>query len=266
MTYTCACYPTDGLDAGAGAGAQVRPGRAQARAAPRGCGCWTSAAAGAAWSGTRCATTACPRSASRSRASRPPGPAGGSRPRGWPARPRCGTWTTATVTETGFDAVSSIGLIEHIGVKNYDAYFRFLRAKLRAGRPAAQPRHHPRGQPAPGLHRRGFIGRYVFPDGELTGSGDIVRAMRTPASRCSTRRTCACTTRRRSPRGAPTSSSTGTRRSPRPGCRSRRCGVSTWPAPGWGSSATRSSCTRSWPPRPRRTASRDYPLRHDFGV
>src|SRR5674476_366648 len=29
----------------------------------------------------------------------------------------------------------------------------------------------------PGLRRRGFIGRYVFPDGELTGSGDIVCAM-----------------------------------------------------------------------------------------
>ncbi|HVN12170.1 MAG TPA: cyclopropane-fatty-acyl-phospholipid synthase family protein, partial [Kineosporiaceae bacterium] len=30
------------------------------------------------------------------------------------------------VTETGFDAVSSIGLTEHIGVRNYPAYFRFL--------------------------------------------------------------------------------------------------------------------------------------------
>jgi cyclopropane-fatty-acyl-phospholipid synthase len=27
------------------------------------------------------------------------------------------------------------------------------------------------------MTRRGFIGRYVFPDGELTGSGDIVRAV-----------------------------------------------------------------------------------------
>ena len=37
------------------------------------------------------------------------------------------------VTETGFDAVSSIGLTEHIGVRNYPAYFRFLRDRLRAG-------------------------------------------------------------------------------------------------------------------------------------
>jgi len=35
------------------------------------------------------------------------------------------------VREREFDAVSSIGLIEHIGVKNYPAYFHFLRARLR---------------------------------------------------------------------------------------------------------------------------------------
>ena len=35
------------------------------------------------------------------------------------------------VTETGFDAVSSIGLTEHIGVDQYAAYFAFLRDKLR---------------------------------------------------------------------------------------------------------------------------------------
>ena len=37
------------------------------------------------------------------------------------------------VMETGFDAVSSIGLTEHIGVANYPAYFRFLQSKLRTG-------------------------------------------------------------------------------------------------------------------------------------
>ena len=41
------------------------------------------------------------------------------------------------------------------------------------GRPTAQPLHHPAGHqgwPAAG----GFIDRYVFPDGELTGSGRII--------------------------------------------------------------------------------------------
>ncbi|PRC43960.1 SAM-dependent methyltransferase, partial [Mycobacterium sp. ITM-2017-0098] len=37
------------------------------------------------------------------------------------------------VRETQFDAVSSIGLTEHIGVGNYPPYFRFLKSKLRTG-------------------------------------------------------------------------------------------------------------------------------------
>ena len=77
------------------------------------------------------------------------------------------------ITETGFDAVSSIGLLEHIGVRNYSSYFDFLQSRLRPGglllnhcitRPENQT------EPAP----RGFIDRYVFPDGELTGSGRII--------------------------------------------------------------------------------------------
>jgi cyclopropane-fatty-acyl-phospholipid synthase len=81
------------------------------------------------------------------------------------------------VTEAGFDAVSSIGLIEHVGVKNYPAYFRFLRARLRTGgRLLNHGITRPDGD-GPGVAKRGFIGRYVFPDGELTGSGAIVDAM-----------------------------------------------------------------------------------------
>jgi len=81
------------------------------------------------------------------------------------------------VPEADFDAVSAIGLIEHIGVKNYPAYFSFLREKLRpGGRLLNHGITRPDNKHA-GLPRRGFIGRYVFPDGELTGSGDIVSAM-----------------------------------------------------------------------------------------
>jgi cyclopropane-fatty-acyl-phospholipid synthase len=81
------------------------------------------------------------------------------------------------VRERDFDAVSSIGLIEHIGVKNYPSYFSFLRSRLRPeGRLLNHGITRSDNQHA-GLPRRGFIGRYVFPDGELTGSGDIVRAM-----------------------------------------------------------------------------------------
>jgi len=81
------------------------------------------------------------------------------------------------VTDSGFDAVSSIGLTEHIGVANYPAYFRFLRDRLKDG---GRLLNHTITRPDnehPGLPSRGFINRYVFPDGGLTGSGDIVRVM-----------------------------------------------------------------------------------------
>ena len=77
------------------------------------------------------------------------------------------------IRESGFDAVSSIGLLEHIGVKNYASYFRFLRSRLRSG---GMLLNHcitrPENKAEPTTH--GFIDRYVFPDGELTGSGRII--------------------------------------------------------------------------------------------
>ena len=76
------------------------------------------------------------------------------------------------VRDGQFDAVSSIGLTEHIGVANYPAYFRFLRDRLRTG--GLLLNHcitRPHNRPG---HIGGFIDRYVFPDGELTGSGRII--------------------------------------------------------------------------------------------
>ena len=80
------------------------------------------------------------------------------------------------VTETSFDAVSSIGLTEHIGQANLPAYFRFLYGKLRSG---ARLLNHCITRPD-GRHpaRTGaFIDRYVFPDGELESSGELVSLM-----------------------------------------------------------------------------------------
>jgi cyclopropane-fatty-acyl-phospholipid synthase len=77
------------------------------------------------------------------------------------------------IWETQFDAVSSIGLTEHIGVAHYPAYFRFLRSKLRTG--GLLLNHcitRPDNRSAPAAS--GFIDRYVFPDGEMTGSGRII--------------------------------------------------------------------------------------------
>jgi len=77
------------------------------------------------------------------------------------------------VPQSGFDAVSSIGLTEHIGVGNYPSYFRFLKSKLRTGglllnHCITRPNNRTRSSAG------GFIDRYVFPDGELTGSGHII--------------------------------------------------------------------------------------------
>lgn len=80
------------------------------------------------------------------------------------------------VTETGFDAVSSIGLTEHIGVHNYPAYFAFIRDRLRDG--GLLLNHcitRPTNRARPSADA--FIDRYVFPDGELTGSGRIITEM-----------------------------------------------------------------------------------------
>jgi cyclopropane-fatty-acyl-phospholipid synthase len=76
------------------------------------------------------------------------------------------------VQETGFDAISSIGLTEHIGVANYASYFKLLRSKLvPGGRLLNHCITRPVNKPTP---TGAFIDRYVFPDGELTGSGRII--------------------------------------------------------------------------------------------
>lgn len=80
------------------------------------------------------------------------------------------------IAETGFDAVSSIGLTEHIGVHNYPSYFRFITSKLRIGglllnHCITRPDNHAK------VKAGAFIDRYVFPDGELTGSGRIITEM-----------------------------------------------------------------------------------------
>ncbi|MGZ0152458.1 class I SAM-dependent methyltransferase [Kribbella sp. WER1] len=76
------------------------------------------------------------------------------------------------VPERDFDAISSIGLTEHIGVRNYPSYFAFLYDRLRPGgrllnHCITRPDNHFRNTGA-------FIDRYIFPDGELIGSGRII--------------------------------------------------------------------------------------------
>jgi cyclopropane-fatty-acyl-phospholipid synthase len=81
------------------------------------------------------------------------------------------------VPETGFDAVSSIGLTEHIGKRNLPAYFPFLYSKLKVG---GRMLNHCITRPndiEPPIRKNGFINRYVFPDGELEGPGYLISLM-----------------------------------------------------------------------------------------
>ena len=81
------------------------------------------------------------------------------------------------VPETGFDAVSSIGLTEHIGKAQLPGYFGFLYGKLK---PGGRLLNHCITRPddsEPARRRGGFINRYVFPDGELESPGYLVSRM-----------------------------------------------------------------------------------------
>jgi cyclopropane-fatty-acyl-phospholipid synthase len=81
------------------------------------------------------------------------------------------------VPETGFDAVSSIGLTEHIGKRQLPGYFEFLLGKLQ---PEGRLLNHCITRPdntEPAVRQRGFINRYVFPDGELEGPGYLISLM-----------------------------------------------------------------------------------------
>jgi cyclopropane-fatty-acyl-phospholipid synthase len=81
------------------------------------------------------------------------------------------------VPETGFDAVSSIGLTEHVGKQNLPGYFAFLLGKLKVG---GRLLNHCITRPdniEPSMRKAGFINRYVFPDGELEGPGYLISLM-----------------------------------------------------------------------------------------
>jgi cyclopropane-fatty-acyl-phospholipid synthase len=81
------------------------------------------------------------------------------------------------VQETGFDAISSIGLTEHIGQKQLRSYFTYLFGKLK---PGARLLNHCITRPdntEPAHRKNGFINRYVFPDGELESPGFLISLM-----------------------------------------------------------------------------------------
>jgi len=74
-----------------------------------------------------------------------------------------------------FDAISSIGMFEHVGTKRTAEYFETLRALLR---PRGRLLNHAISSVGTSvMGGRSFVGRYVFPDGELIDVGQVVLAM-----------------------------------------------------------------------------------------
>ena len=80
------------------------------------------------------------------------------------------------VPDEQFDAISSIGLTEHVGRAQLPAYFAALASQLR---PGGRLLNHCITLGRSPTRRRGdpFISRYVFPDGQLNSLGHLVAVM-----------------------------------------------------------------------------------------
>ena len=81
------------------------------------------------------------------------------------------------VTDGPYDAISSIGMFEHVGLASLRVYLQRLYGLLR---PQGRLLNHAIARPPgdrPRFARASFIDRYVFPDGELHEVGEVVSAM-----------------------------------------------------------------------------------------
>ncbi|CUU53593.1 cyclopropane-fatty-acyl-phospholipid synthase [Parafrankia irregularis] len=93
------------------------------------------------------------------------------------------------ITDGPFDAISSVGMVEHVGRAKLPTYFENLFRLLRPGGrllnhgisfpgdPAGAARRRPRIGPVPLPENADFLHRYVFPDGELHEIGTLVTLM-----------------------------------------------------------------------------------------
>ena len=81
------------------------------------------------------------------------------------------------VNDGPFDAISSIGMFEHVGKEQRDAYLTGMFGLLR---PHGRLLNHAISSPnarGGAIPPRSFVGRYVFPDGELMEVGAVITAM-----------------------------------------------------------------------------------------
>lgn len=79
-----------------------------------------------------------------------------------------------------YDAISSIGMFEHVGREKMARYLQDLHGLLR---PGGRLLNHAISRPDPTVNGRidprSFVGRYVFPDGALLEVGTVISAMQT---------------------------------------------------------------------------------------
>ncbi len=82
------------------------------------------------------------------------------------------------VSDGPFDAISSIGMFEHVGEQRMEEYLADLYRLLT---PTGRLLNHAISRPSPSAHAavdpRSFMGRYVFPDSALLEVGNVVSAM-----------------------------------------------------------------------------------------
>ncbi len=73
-----------------------------------------------------------------------------------------------------FDKMASVGMVEHVGLKNLSGYFRIARRLLRPG--GVFLNHGIARSPGSPAHNNSFIDRYVFPDGRLVTLTQVIEA------------------------------------------------------------------------------------------
>jgi len=82
------------------------------------------------------------------------------------------------INDRPFDAISSIGMFEHVGLDRLGTYFDQVSRLLV---PDGRVVNHAISRTGTGqrarLHRAGFLDRYVFPDGELHEVGSVISAL-----------------------------------------------------------------------------------------
>ena len=158
-----------------------------------------------------------------------------------------------------FDAISSIGMFEHVGAARMAQYFATLRSLLGPG--GRLLNHAISRVGGTRLGRRTFIGRYVFPDGELIDIAAVVDAAERAGFEVrdveSLREHYARTLRGvdRQPRAR-----LGRRRRPPRARAGRASGARTWPAPRSASTRAASRSTRRSRSCPRADGASGIPL------